>query len=121
MAAASRGWRWWRELILVAVFYEAYNFIQHLLTGSTARAMRTGHDILHIEQVLHLDPEHALNHVVDNVTILAVPACYIYTSLHFLITPAVLIWSHYKQPRSYARGRAVLAIMTLTEIGRAHV
>ena len=106
-------WRWWREFALIAAFYEAYNFVQHFVTGSTAQAIGNGHTILRLERAVHLDPELALNHAVDNVAALAVPACYLYTTLHFIVTPAVLIWSHYARPRTYARSRAILAVMTL--------
>ncbi|MEN3361430.1 MAG: hypothetical protein V7637_5412 [Mycobacteriales bacterium] len=113
LARTPRADRWWRELLLAAVLYEIYNLIQASLTGSTARAQRDGQDLLNLERVLHLDPEHVLNQSFGHVTALAVPACYFYATLHFIITPAVLIWAYRARPVAYRQLRSVLAVMTL--------
>lgn len=111
---AVRANRWWRELLLAVLLYEIYNAVQALLTGSTARAQQDGRDVLGWERWLHLDPELALNHVFGHVTALAVPACYFYASLHFIVTPAVLIWTYLARPRGYRQARSVLFVMTLS-------
>lgn len=105
--------RWWRELLLAAALYEIYNLIQARLTGGTERAERDGHNVLSLEQTLHLDPEHVLNRALEHVPALAVPACYFYASLHFIITPAVLIWAYRTKSERYRQVRSVLAVMTL--------
>jgi PAP2 superfamily len=107
---------WIRELILVAVLYEFYNLIQHLLTGSTAQAQRNGHDVLRAERWLHLDPELSLNHLLNHVAVLAVPACYFYATLHFIITPIVIIWTYRSRRADYGRARNILVIMTVSAL-----
>ncbi len=107
-----RRWVWWRELGLVAVLYVAYDAVQASVTGSGSQAVRNGRSIVHLERVLHVDPELLLNHGIGRVTALAVTACYLYASLHFILTPAVVVWVCVRHQRSYGRARAVLAIMT---------
>jgi hypothetical protein len=112
----GRADHWLRELILAAILYEVYNLIQHLLTGSTAEAQRNGRDLLSWEQRLHLDPERFLNHAFGHITAVAVPACYFYAALHFLVTPAVLIWAYRARSAAYGRARTVLFVMTLSAL-----
>jgi hypothetical protein len=112
----GRADHWLRELILAAVLYEVYNLIQHLLTGSTAQAQRNGRDLFNWEQRLHLDPELFLNHAFGQITAVAVPACYFYAALHFLVTPAVLIWAYRARPAAYRQARTVLVVMTLSAL-----
>ena len=78
--------------------------------------MSNGHRLLRFEQALHLDPESALNRSIGTLPALAVPACYAYTTLHFLVTPAVLVWARYVRPDVYRRARATLVLMTLAAL-----
>lgn len=116
-AGVSRGQRWWREVALAAAFYALYDTIRGLIGGGTAHAQHDGHDLLAIEGLLHLDPEHYLNQLLGHITLLAVPACFFYATLHFLITPGVLIWTYGARPDAYRRARTVLAVITLAALG----
>jgi PAP2 superfamily len=107
----ARG-RWWRELLLIAAFYLAYDSIRGVMTGSAAQAQRDGRDLLSFERFMHLDPEHWLNNSVQHVTALAVAACFFYATLHFLVTPAVLLWTYRYRPHVYRQARTVLAAVT---------
>jgi PAP2 superfamily protein len=111
-----RADHWVRELILAAVLYEVYNLIQHLLTGGTAHAQHNGRDLFDWERRLHLDPERFLNNLFDAHTVVAVPACYVYATLHFLVTPAVLIWAYRARPAAYRQARTVLIVMTVSAL-----
>lgn len=104
--------RWWRELILVAVFYAVYDAIRGGLAGGVPQAERDAAEVLRWERWCHLDPEHTLNNVLQHVSVLAVPACYFYATLHFIVTPAVLIWTYRARPAAYRGARTVLAITT---------
>ncbi|MDP9092953.1 MAG: phosphatase PAP2 family protein [Actinomycetota bacterium] len=110
--AAARRTRWWRELALVAAFYSLYDIIRGLIGGGSAHAQRDGHDLLHWEQLLHLDPEHWLNSHLQQLPVLAVPACFFYATLHFVVTPAVLLWTYRHRRADYATARTVLAVIT---------
>lgn len=115
-ARGIAGHRWWRELVIAAALYAVYDIIRGLIAGNTTHALRDGHDILNLERLLHIDPEHYLNHTLDHLAAIAVPACFFYATLHFIITPAVLIWTYIKRPDSYRRARTVLAAITLTAL-----
>lgn len=104
--------QWWRELGLVIGFYAVYDVIRGVMSRSSAEAQRDGRDLLGWERLLHLDPEHWLNADLGHVAVLAVPACYFYATLHFIVTPGVLIWTYRSRPRAYRRVRSVLAVIT---------
>ena len=104
---------WVRELLLVAVLYGGYEASRGIDPGSAAVAVRNGMRFLHWEGALHLDPEHALTSGLIRVTPLAVAAAYIYSTLHYVITPVVLVWLFHRHRDVYARARTSLAIGTL--------
>jgi hypothetical protein len=112
LIGAGRRSRWWRELALVVVFYAVYDAIRGLIGGGSAQAQRDGRDLLRWEQLYRLDPEHWLNDHLQHLAVLAVPACFYYATLHFLVTPGVLIWTYRARPAAYARVRTVLALIT---------
>lgn len=104
--------RWWHELLLAAAFYGIYDLIRGLISGSTARAESDGRDLLHWEKLAHLNPEHLLNNGLQHVPWLAVPACYFYATLHFVLTPGVLVWTYHRHRERYRQARSVLAVIT---------
>jgi PAP2 superfamily len=108
--------RWGRELLFVLGFYAIYDAVRGVTTGSLAQAQRDGYSVLSYERLVHLDPEHWLNDSVQRVPALAVPACFFYATLHFVITPAVLIWTYRYRPNEYRQARTVLALITLAAL-----
>lgn len=102
--------------MIAAGCYAGYDAVRGLITARTGRADADGRSLLHWEQAVHLDPERWLNGVFDALPVLAVPACYVYATLHFLITPAVLIWVYASRPAAYRPARTVLAVTTLTAL-----
>lgn len=64
------------------------------------------------EQLFGLAPEHDLNRLFTRLTVIAVPASFFSASMHFWITPAVLIWAHRCHPGAYRRSRTVLGVAT---------
>jgi hypothetical protein len=108
----ARARRWWRELVLAAGLYACYDAIRGLIRGGSAQAQRDGWDVLNLERVLHLDPEGWINTHVQSLPILAVPACYVYATLHFVVTPCVLVWTFRQRPLVYGQARTCLAITT---------
>lgn len=111
-----KGARWWRELALVAALYAAYDAVRGLFRGGTFQAQRDGRDLLHWEQALHLDPERWLNSHLQSIAVLAVPACFFYATLHFVVTPSVLIWTYHARAAGYRQARTVLAIITVSAL-----
>jgi hypothetical protein len=104
---------WWREVALIAVLYTAYDVSRGLRDGSVATANRHGQSLLSAETWLHIDLEHGLNNWMAHAPVFAVLASYFYATLHFIVTPAVLIWIYRKRPAGYGQARTALALATV--------
>ncbi|WP_370412967.1 phosphatase PAP2 family protein [Streptomyces fradiae] len=105
--------RWWAELILIAAVYAAYSGGRLLARGDADSAVGHGLAILRIEETLALDFERPLNRLFTAVPALGVPADFAYASLHYLVTPAVLIWLYRRRPAAYLAARTWLMLATL--------
>ncbi|MGW2523196.1 phosphatase PAP2 family protein [Streptomyces sp. NPDC001617] len=115
-AAAPRvRLRWWTELPLILLVYACYSAGRLLARGNTAGAVDHGLDILRIEKFLHLNAEHPLNRLFTRETWLGVPADFWYASLHYLVTPAILVWLFRSRAVHYRAARTWL--MTSTFFG----
>ena len=112
-AARSRSGRWQLELLLVAVLYLAYDGSRLLVGGGVDDAVRDATKLLSLEQWLHLDPERWLNSTFSSQQWLGIPADYAYASLHYLVTPAVLIWLWRSHRDRYRQARTWLGITTV--------
>lgn len=113
-----RGWAWtairgMREIILVVSVYSLYDVSRYLVEGDHDGAVSHGLSLLHLEQRLHLDPEHALNRLFSAHVLLALPADYMYATLHYIVTPLVLIWMWRRHASSYSNARSVLLVATV--------
>ncbi|MDH2390533.1 phosphatase PAP2 family protein [Streptomyces sp. HNM0663] len=112
-ATAGRRPRWQPELLLIAVVYAAYSGGRLLARGDVTTAVDHGLAILRAEKALALDLEHPLNRLFSSTPALGIPADFVYASLHYLVTPAVLIWLFRRRPARYRAARAWLMISTL--------
>jgi hypothetical protein len=113
-ASAYRGrLRWWTELPLIAVVYGLYSTGRLLVRGDVDDALAHGIDILHLEEALDVDPERWLNTLFTQYRALGLPADFWYASLHYLVTPIVLIWLWRRRPTAYRFARTWLVIATL--------
>lgn len=107
--------RWWTELPLLVLVYASYSAGRLLARGDTDSAIDHGLEILRIEKALHLNAEHPLNRLFTREAWLGVPADFWYASLHYLVTPAILIWLFRSRAAFYRAARTWL--MTSTLIG----
>lgn len=113
-AAAYRGkLRWWTELPLIAVVYALYSAARLLVRGDVDDAVEHGADILHFEQLTHLDPERWFNQLFTHHAFLGVPADFAYASLHYVVTPSILVWLWLRRPTHYRTARTWLLVSTL--------
>ncbi|MCL7427476.1 phosphatase PAP2 family protein [Streptomyces sp. YS415] len=113
---AARGrLRWWTELPLIALVYACYSAGRLLARGDVTTAVDHGLAILRIEKLLYLNAEHPLNRLFTREPWLGVPADFWYASLHYLITPLILIWIFRSRAVHYRAARTWL--MTSTFIG----
>ncbi|WP_046731038.1 phosphatase PAP2 family protein [Streptomyces humi] len=113
--AARTRLRWWTELPLILLVYGCYTAGRLLARGNTASAVDHGLAILRIEKDLRLNAEHPLNRLFTREPWLGVPADFWYASLHYLITPAILVWLFRRRSEIYRGARTWL--MTSTFIG----
>ncbi|MFB7410635.1 phosphatase PAP2 family protein [Streptomyces sp. NPDC056202] len=105
--------RWWAESALIAVVYAAYSGGRLLVRGGEAQAVEHGLAILRLERLLGIDAEHPLNRLFTDVPALGIPADFAYASLHYLVTPAVLVWLFRRRPARYRAARTWLMLSTL--------
>ncbi|MEV7424151.1 MULTISPECIES: phosphatase PAP2 family protein [unclassified Streptomyces] len=105
--------RWWTELILLVVVYGAYSAGRLLARGDVSTAVDHGLAILRVEKALLLNAEHPLNRLFTSTPAIGIPADFAYASLHYLVTPAVLIWLFRRRPARYRAARTWLMASTL--------
>ncbi|MDT4911406.1 MAG: hypothetical protein QOC66_534 [Pseudonocardiales bacterium] len=108
----ARGGSWWRELALIGVLYLGYELSRGFGDIDVGAAAKNGREILHLEQMWHLAPERVLNEALAHATFFAVLASYFYSLMHYLVTPAVLIWMYRKHRKAYGPARTALAFST---------
>ncbi|MGW6905894.1 phosphatase PAP2 family protein [Streptomyces sp. NPDC054940] len=107
--------RWWTELPLILLVYACYSAGRLLARGDVSHAVDHGLAILDIEKALYLNAEHPLNRLFTREPWLGVPADFWYASLHYLITPVLLVWLFRSRTVHYRAARTWL--MTSTFIG----
>lgn len=107
--------RWWTELPLILLVYACYSAGRLLARGDVSTAVDHGLAILDIEKALHLNAEHPLNRLFTREAWIGVPADFWYASLHYLVTPVLLVWLFRSRTVHYRAARTWL--MTSTFIG----
>ncbi|MFD9910453.1 phosphatase PAP2 family protein [Streptomyces sp. NPDC059063] len=105
--------RWWTELPLILLIYGAYSAGRLLARGDVTTAVDHGLAILRIEKALNLNLEHPLNRLFTAHTSLGVPADFWYASLHYVVTPLILVWLFRSRAVHYAAARTWLMMSTL--------
>ncbi|RLL67033.1 phosphatase PAP2 family protein [Streptomyces sp. Z26] len=109
-----RRMRWWAELPLLIAMYALYSAGRLVVSDdSTARAVDNGLAILSFERDLSLNFEHPLNRVLTSEAWIGIPADFAYASLHYLVTPGVLIWLWKRRKGEYRAMRTWLMLSTL--------
>jgi hypothetical protein len=111
--SSSRPGRWQREIPLLALLYLAYDGSRLLVGSGFGTAAKDGRDLLHAERWLHLDPERWLNSTFSSHQWLGIPADFAYATLHYLVTPAVLVWLWRRHRAQYRRARTWLGVTTV--------
>ncbi|SCF97592.1 phosphatase PAP2 family protein [Streptomyces sp. Ncost-T10-10d] len=105
--------RWWTELPLLALVYAAYSAGRLVARGDVSTAVDHGLRILHLEKALHINFEHPLNRLLTAHPSIGIPADFIYATLHYLVTPVVLVWLFRRRQAVYRRARTWLMTSTL--------
>ena len=105
--------RGFREFLLIAGVYTMYDLTRFLVEGKASVAFHHGRDILKLEQDLGSAPEHALNTLFSAHMALGLPADYMYATLHYIVTPVVLVWMWRRHGSAYSSARTVLMVATI--------
>ncbi|MCL6669830.1 MULTISPECIES: phosphatase PAP2 family protein [Streptomyces] len=119
-AAPRTRLRWWTELPLIVLVYACYSAGRLVVRGDTAGAVDHGLAILRVEKFLHLNAEHPLNRLFTREAWLGVPADFWYASLHYVVTPAILIWlfryraAHYRAARTWLMTSTFMGLIGFT-------
>jgi hypothetical protein len=79
----------------------------------TAEAFERGIQLLNIEKAWGLAPEIALNTAVSSHHLLAIIVDYHYATLHYVVTPAVLVWLLVSHPGVYRHARRIIVATTV--------
>ncbi|RMI42751.1 phosphatase PAP2 family protein [Streptomyces triticirhizae] len=105
--------RWWTELLLILVAYGAYSGARLLARGDVTTAVDNGLSILRLERALWLHAEEPLNELFTQEPWLGVPSSFAYASLHYVVTPIVLVWLFHCRPSRYRLMRTWLLTSTM--------
>lgn len=108
---------WWIELITVVLGYFVYEVIQGSVPAHRAMAFTNGRRLHDVEQWMHIDIDGAVNHFVNRFEPLALTSGYYYDTLHYIVTPAVLLWLWVWRADVYGRWRSALVGSSLAALG----
>ena len=109
--AAPRRIHWFREAAAIAVFYGLYLLIRGLVTVDISSSISRGDDILRMQEQLGLALEAPLNQAVTAWPVVGLVFAYLYATLHYVVTPAVLLATA-RRPGTYRYARNALAVAT---------
>jgi hypothetical protein len=105
--------RWWREIVLLGAVYLMYDGVRLLAAASHGEAYANARHVQGLERSLDLAHELAINHAVSDRPLLGVTMSYAYATLHYLVTPMVLVWLWRSRPWQYRGARTALVVATL--------
>jgi hypothetical protein len=102
-----------KELALVTVLYVAYSATRLFADDAIRPAAARAADLLHLETLLGLDWEHAINRLFVEVDWLGLAGSYWYATAHYVVTAVVLVWLYRRGPTAYVPARRALLIATV--------
>ncbi len=111
-AAVVRS-RWWVELLAIAWLGWAYDAITELAPLRLSAALGHARGILHLERLLHLDPELALNRWLAGHHTLGLVVSDYYDNAHFIVTLGLLGWLWWRRPDLYRPLRNSLVLINV--------
>jgi hypothetical protein len=104
---------WWVELIVIGFGYFIYEIIQGIAPAHRGFAFANGRAVHRIQVDLHIDLDIPVNHLVNDHLWLALGTGYYYDTLHYLVTPAVLLFVYLRRPAVYGRYRSALILASM--------
>jgi hypothetical protein len=113
----ARRLRWWVEVVVAVVLYALYMAIRNAHGSATVatqfgRALANGRAVFNVERAVHLDVEHGIQQLALHSHGVVVAANVFYTTAHFVVTAAVLVWLYRRQKHRYRQWRTILVVGT---------
>jgi len=90
-----------------------YSLVRNAVPTKRSLGYAHARTIVHIESVLHIDGEQAVNHALNRIGPLIVGMNYYYAVFHFVITMGVLVWVYVQHPLAYRASRTWLFATTV--------
>ena len=100
------------QVALVAAAWIFYSFARSLSGDDVAVAVRNGQVLLDWDQALGFGWTLELNQWATSHAAIAVPFAFEYASLHYLVTPLVLVWLWRRRPERYRSALSALLLMS---------
>lgn len=106
-----------RELVLLALLYVGYSAARLLASDDTRLALRHANDVLGVERFWHLGVEVSWNSLLARHEFFSIFAGYWYATMHYVVTPIVLVllWrhshAHYLKMRRVLVGATCIALL----------
>jgi hypothetical protein len=101
-----------REITLVVLLFLAYKIGRIVADGHVSEAMANARDVWHLERLLHLPDELAVQHaILGHLSVIHAANSY-YAYVHFPATAVLLIWMYVWRPEHYLWTRRTLAWLT---------
>ncbi|HET6877755.1 MAG TPA: phosphatase PAP2 family protein [Jatrophihabitans sp.] len=109
-------WRrplWWQEVAIIAFGYWLYTLGRDAIPEQASIALRHGRSIQHLQDILHLNWELSINQFFAAHEWLAQIIDYYYATLHFIVTPVVLVWLFVRRSHIYRGARTAIVATSL--------
>jgi hypothetical protein len=110
--AAVRS-RWWVELLAIGWLLFLYDAVNNLAPLRMSVALGNARGILHVERVLHIDPELSLDRWLASHHTLATILANYYDNAHFVVTLGVLGWLWWRRADLYRPLRNTLLLVNV--------
>ena len=113
---ARFSWRrlpWGFELLSIGLGYGFYSVVRVLSPQNLQESYENAALVVGWERALGILSEVPFNSFLSRYDLLTISASYYYATLHFVVTPFVLVWLFYRRKQFYAPLRSALVIGTL--------
>jgi hypothetical protein len=105
--------RWWVELLAIGWLLFLYDAVDNLAPLRMSVALGNARGILHLERVLHIDPELSLDRWLASHHTLGLILSDYYDNAHFIVTIGVLGWLWLKRADIYRPLRNSLVLVNV--------
>jgi hypothetical protein len=105
--------RWWVELLAIGWLLFLYDAVDNLAPLRMSVALGNARGILHVERVLHIDPELSLDRWLASHHTLGLILSDYYDNAHFIVTIGVLGWLWLKRADIYRPLRNSLVLVNV--------